>query len=230
VKVPVAVALAATFLLAAAPAQLDSLVVLNRYEATLTALKPPPVMIFSYTVSQAGTTDIEQRHRIYRSGQNVRDETVAVDGVGLKTKVVRIVQRVDHYAIDRTAPRSSVYTILFVRPIKNGNRIDYEYEATPTNGNTSGYVVDHFVIDGMHMLPSMVHFRTDSSGASGAGDIEYGAVDGYWVPLSASVTATVDGKPARERIVWSEYRFPPSLPPATFSTPKPLPSETLPPI
>ena len=34
------------------------------------------------------------------------------------------------------------------------------------------------------------------------------------------------GKPARELITWSDYRFPASLPPSTFQPPEPLPHAT----
>ena len=46
------------------------------------------------------------------------------------------------------------------------------------------------------------------------------------MPLSASAQARVNGKPARETIAWSEYRFPASLPASTFQAPAPLPNAT----
>jgi hypothetical protein len=36
------------------------------------------------------------------------------------------------------------------------------------------------------------------------------------MPVLASISATVGGTPARERIAFGEYRFPTSLPPSTF--------------
>jgi hypothetical protein len=50
------------------------------------------------------------------------------------------------------------------------------------------------------------------------------------MPVVAAATAQVGGKPARERITWSDYRFPQSLPPSTFQPPQPLPQATLPTI
>ena len=50
------------------PKLLDSQVVLKRYEARLAAAKDPQTLIFMYAVSQAGPQDIDQTHRVYRSG------------------------------------------------------------------------------------------------------------------------------------------------------------------
>ncbi|HEY5340443.1 MAG TPA: hypothetical protein VIK27_05395, partial [Candidatus Aquilonibacter sp.] len=80
--------LAALLLGAASPKQLDSQIVLQRYELEMSDLVAPKTMIFDYSVSQLGSTDIEQRHVIYRSGLRVRDETLTVDGIALKPKIV----------------------------------------------------------------------------------------------------------------------------------------------
>jgi hypothetical protein len=45
----------------------------------------------------------------------------------------------------------------------------------------------------------------------------------YWVPTRVSVTAAVDGRKASESIVFSGYRFPKTLPAATFRTGRALP-------
>ena len=113
----------------------------------LSDLQSPKAMIFSYSVSQLGTTDIEQRHVIYRSGLQVRDETIAVDGIPIKPKIVNFGRREDRYAIARLAPRSSTYSMLFVRTVLDGSHLDYRYELTPLEG-TSGFVVTGLVIDG----------------------------------------------------------------------------------
>ncbi|MDP9024328.1 MAG: hypothetical protein M3N13_02985, partial [Candidatus Eremiobacteraeota bacterium] len=76
--------------IAAAPLQLDSQIVLERYELEMGDVAAPKSMIVSYTVSQAGPTNIEAHHRMYREGLDVRDETISVDGTQLKTKTVRI--------------------------------------------------------------------------------------------------------------------------------------------
>ena len=220
-------ALAVLLLLGTGPQ--DSQFVLQRYELELGDLKAPPAMIFSYTVSQEGATTIEQRHRVYRSGLRVRDETLTDNGETLKPKVVQITRREDRYAIARLAPRSASYTFLFLRPVRNGASLDYEYEATP-NRAESAFSVTRVVIDGTNYLPRTISVHTAGASASGDGQLEYGRSGGYWVPVAAMVQATVNGKPARERITWGEYRFPPSLPPSTFIAPKPLPTATLPPI
>ena len=214
----------------ATPLQLDSQIVLQRYELELGDLKAPKAMIFSYTVSQAGPSDIEQRHVIYRSGLDVRDETIAVDGVPLKPKVVRISQREDRYDVLKLAPRTSTYSMLFLRAVPDGSHLDYVYEATPLVAPASGFTVERLTIDGESYLPRVVGFRTAGATARGNGKLEYAKMGAYCVPIAASVDAVIEGKPAREHIAWGGYRFPSSLPASTFIAPKPLPHATLPPI
>ncbi len=215
--------------LGAAPKQLDSQVVLQRYALALDAVVQPKVVIFSYAVSQAGATNIEQRHIVYRSGLSVRDEIVAVDGASLARKEVRFGRREDRYAVARIAPRTADYQMLFLGIVKDGKHEDYVYEATPLI-HPSGAWVDRLTIDGVRFLPRSVHFHTAAGESSGTGDVEYAPASKYWMPVLATAQATVAGKPARERIVWSDYRFPASLPASAFQAPKPLPTMTLPPI
>ncbi len=222
--------LAALFLLLGlTPTQLDSQLVLQRYELEMGDLRPPKAVIFSYTVSQAGPNDIEQRHRIYRSGLDVRDETLAIDGAALKPKIVRIGKREDRYDVLRIAPRSTTYTMLFLRAVRDGGHLDYQYETSPLVAQ-AGFVVERLTIDGETFLPRVIGFRTAGPSARGAGKLEYSKIGAYCVPVAVSVDAEINGKPAREHIAWGDYRFPPSLPASTFVAPKPLPQATLPPI
>lgn len=222
--------LATLALFGAAPVEtLDSQLVLARYEMEMSTLQLPKTMIFTYNVSQLGASDIEERHVIYRSGLNVRDETIAVDGIPIKPKIVNFGHREDRYAIDRLAPRSTGYAMLFMRAVRDGAHLDYRYELTPL-GVAGGFVATGLVIDGLSYLPREIDFTTASASAQGHGALVYGKSDKYWMPLYVTVEASVDGKPARERITWGDYRFPPALPASTFIAPKPLPHATLPPI
>ncbi|HTV93788.1 MAG TPA: hypothetical protein VMG98_13815 [Verrucomicrobiae bacterium] len=216
-------------LVAAAPVSLDSQYVLERYELEMSDLQSPKTMIFTYSVSQLGLSDLEQRHVIYRSGLNVRDETIAIDGIPIKPKIVSFGRRADRYAISRLAPQRSNYAMLFVTTQRDGAHLDYRYDLTPL-GSTGAFVVTGMVIDGVTYLPREIDFTTSSGSAQGHGTLVYGKSDKYWVPLYVTVDATVDGKAARERIVWGDYRFPPALPASTFIPPRPLPHATLPPI
>jgi len=217
-------------LFGAAPAEtLDSQLVLARYALEMSALQLPKTMIFTYNVSQLGASDIEERHVIYRSGLNVRDETIAVDGIPLKPKVVNFGHREDRYAILALAPRSAEYAMLFVRTVRDGAHVNYRYELTPLSA-LGGFVVTGLVIDGLSFLPREIDFTTASASAHGHGALVYGKSDKYWMPLYVTIEASVNGKPARERITWGDYRFPPALPASTFVAPKPLPHATLPPI
>jgi hypothetical protein len=225
------VSFAPSFVRAAAPLhRLDSQIVLERYELEMTDLAQPKSMIFTYNISQAGPTNIEQQHRLYRSGIQVRDETISVDGQPLKDKVVRIERREDRYAIERVAPRPAEYELVFLHAIKRGGHYDYEYEATPLGPWLGGFAVTRMIVDGLRDLPRTIYFRTSAANARGEGEIDYGPASGHWVPLAATVDATVRGKPARERIVWSDYSFPKELPPSTFHTARPLPRITHPPF
>ncbi len=90
--------------------------------------------------------------------------------------------------------------------------------------------VEQLTIDGTTFLPRQIRFHSEGENARGKGAVEYAAFGKYWLPVVAAVNATVNGKPARERIAWSDYRFPPSLPSSTFIPPQPLPTASLPPI
>jgi hypothetical protein len=208
-------------LIGASPPTLDSQYVLQRYALALASLIVPKVVVYSYTVAQVGPSNIEQHHQIYRSGTDVRDETLAVDGIPLSRKLVRFSHHEDRYTVDRFAPRTDAYELLFLGTAKDGHHLDYIYEATPLN-RPAGAWIDRIAIDGQRFLPRAVHFHSSGLEAAGSGDIEFAAFGGYWMPVVASAQARVKGKPARERIVWSDYRFPESLPPSTFQAPEPL--------
>ncbi|HEY6486071.1 MAG TPA: hypothetical protein VIX83_06790 [Candidatus Cybelea sp.] len=207
--------------------ELDSADVLQRYVLALAHVVSPKVVVYSYTVSQVGPSNIEQRHTIYRSGTSVRDETLAIDGIALRHKAVRFSQREERYTVGRFAPSASAYELLFLGTSKDGHHLDYVYEATPLHRG-AGVWIDRLTIDGANYLPRAVRFHTAGAGVAGDGEIEFGSFGRYWLPVVASASALVGTKLARERIVWGEYRFPESLPPSTFQTPKPLPRPSLP--
>lgn len=220
----VTAALAITLLGARAPT-LDSQYVLQRYALAVANLEAPKIVVFAYTVSQLGPSNIEQRHEIYRSGTAVRDETLSVDGISLSRKLVRITQRADRYTVARFAPRTDAYELLFLGTAKDGRHLDYVYDATPLNRPSTAWI-DRVAIDGVRFLPRAVHFHSNGLGASGTGDIEFAAFGKYWMPVIADARARVKGKIARERIVWSDYRFPQSLPGSTFKRAQALPETT----
>jgi hypothetical protein len=220
-------ALSSLALLGATSGSVDSQYVLQRYARALDLATTPKVVIYSYTISQVGPSNIEQRHRIYRSGLDVRDETLSVDGIPLSRKIVRFSRREDRYTVERFAPRTSAYELLFLGTAKDGRHLDYLYEATPLS-RSSGAWIDRLTIDGANFLPRAVHFHSSGLDVDGSGEIEFGSFGKYWMPVMATAQARVRGKPARERISWSDYRFPQSLPPSTFEPPEPLPRPTPP--
>jgi hypothetical protein len=217
------IALAVTLLGAGSP--LDSQYVLQRYAVAISNVVTPKVVVYSYTVSQLGPSNIEQHHRIYRSGTAVRDETLSVDGIPLSRKIVRIANRADRYSVERFAPRTDDYELLFLGTAKDGRHLDYVYEATPLNRSTAAWI-DRVTIDGVNFLPRVVRFHSNGLEASGTGEIEFAPFGKYWMPVIADAQARVKGKIARERIVWSDYRFPESLPSSTFQRAQALPRTT----
>jgi hypothetical protein len=157
-------------------------------------VEQPKAVIFTYTVSQAGPTTIEQRHVIYRSGSEVRDETLAVDGETLVRKLVRFSHREDSYAIARLSPRTTDYELLFVRTVKDGRHLDYEYDAAPLL-RTADASIDRVTIDGIRYLPRTIYFTTQGPDAKGSARVAFAPFGRYWMPVAADVDAVVNGKP-----------------------------------
>jgi hypothetical protein len=170
---------------------------------------------------------IEQSHRIYRSGELVRDETLQVDGQNLRVKITRISRYRNRYTIESLAPRMTEYAFLFLHTVRSGNHYAYVYKAVPL-GATGRFVVLGMTIDGRTFLPSDIRFKTASSTMTGTGEISFAQASKYWVPTAAAVRATIGGKPARERITFTAYQFPRRLPKSTFQAPRPLPTPVLP--
>ncbi|HET9096156.1 MAG TPA: hypothetical protein VFN37_05815 [Candidatus Baltobacteraceae bacterium] len=216
-------------LLAAAlvKAPLDSQVVLHRYASHLLAAEAPKTLIFTYSVSQAGPESIEQSHRVYRSGDLVRDETLQVDGQPLKVKITRITRYRNRYTIENLAPRMTAYAFLFLRAVRSANTYSYVYKAVPL-GAVSSFVVLGMTIDGRTFLPSEIRFKSSSAKMSGEGSISFAQSGKYWVPTAVAIRATIAGQPARERITFTSYQFPGRLPKSTFQAPRPLPTPALP--
>jgi len=208
-----------------APLQLDSQLVLQRYEARMAAHKDPRTLIFMYSVSQAGPQDIDQTHRVYRSGDLVRDETLVVDGV--KQTFTRIARYRNRYTLQSVAPRATRYTFLFVRAIRMSTRFDYLYRAVAIGAPTA-FTVTAMTIDGQTYLPREIRFHSTGAGARGDGTLTFIAAGKYWVPASVAVQGSVNGRAARERIVFGAYQFPAALPRSTFQSPRTLPAAALP--
>lgn len=211
---------AAGIALAAAPTPpLDSQDVLLRYQRALVALPTPKAVIFTYAVSQAGPRDLEQTHRIYRSGDLVRDETLTSEGQTLKRKIVRVSRYPDRYAVARLAPHASEYAFLFQGVVHPGGRVAYEYTAVPMQRG-GAYVVDSMTIDGSSFLPLTIRFSMIAGSVKSKGELHYARNSTYWVPQLAVVEAQLRGSTARERITFGGYRFPVALPESTFRSPK----------
>jgi hypothetical protein len=212
----------------AAVVRLEPATVLARYADALANLKRPPTQSFEYSVEQLGLRNIEQTHRVYRSGLNERDETLIVDGYTLKQPAVRILaNRTNRYDIAAVAPKPADYTFTFDGTKRDAAGYTYVFRTAPRA--TPQFAVSEIEIDGRSFLPSLVRFKIGGGGARGSGELAYGLADAYWVVRAANVSVHLtNGATAHERIEWSAYRFPPSLPASTFEAPRPIASPPAP--
>jgi hypothetical protein len=199
--------------------------VLARYESALAAQHPPAAITFEYAIEQAGARTLDQTHRVFRSGEDQRDEILTSDGKRLDPPSVRIFRgHRNRYAVESLAPRPALYTFHLIGTVRNGRHDDYVFETSPRV--PAAFTVVRIVIDGSSFLPSTIAFVTAAH--NGSGTISYVRAANFWVPSVASAHARYENLGATERIVFSRYRFPSSLPPSTFKPPHPLPSAKVP--
>lgn len=208
---------------AALLADLPPSLVLSRYEAALASLTRPKALSFDYTVEQLGPRNLEQTHRVYRSGVRERDETVVVDGYTLKRPAIRIfTNRTYRYDVGSIAPTSDAYSFAYAGVVRAPS--GYAYAFRTERREPAAFAVSAVDIDGRTFLPAVVHFKTATDGARGSGVLQYAGFASYWLVREAQVDAHLEnGTLGHERIVWSNYQFHQSLPPSTFEAPPPAP-------
>lgn len=196
-------------------------VIVARYGAALKTLHEPRVFTVEYTLVQTGTRTLEQTHRIFRSGADERDETLAVNGTRSTSPVVRIFRRRPYrYTVAALGPKPAAYTFTFSGPHRDGKHVDYVFDLTPKDKAPRAFTFTQVTIDGVTFLPSAIAFVTGAHG--GRGSVTFGKSDRFWVARSAAAQATVPGGIARERLAFARWRFPAALPASTFSAPRPL--------
>ena len=195
--------------------------VIARYTAALAALHEPRVFTVEYTLEQTGVRTREQTHRIFRSGGDERDETLAVNGTRSNTPVVRIFRnRPYRYSVSALAPKPGAYAFTYVGPRKSARHVDYVFNVTPKNP-TRGFAFTQIAIDGVAFLPESVAFETSQH--AGRGTVTFAKADRYWTARSATARADVSAGVAHERLTFSNWRFPKTLPRSTFAVPRALP-------
>ncbi len=196
--------------------------VLERYDDALAALKEPAVFAFEYTLEQTGTRTIDQTHRVFRSGTNERDETLAVNGVRSTAPVVRVFRgRRYRYTVRALAPTASAYEFSYTGPHRDGKHIDYVFALAPTRA-PGAIRFTSVTVDGLTFLPRSVSFVARVRAASGT--VTFTKADRYWVASTAFAQAKLSGGVARERLHFTSWRFPAALPASTFAVPRPLPT------
>jgi hypothetical protein len=194
--------------------QLAPSAVLRRYAEAMHALKEPSVISFDYTLEQTGPRTLSQTHRVFRSGNIERDETLTSNGQRLTRPIVRIFRgRRNRYTVRLLAPRAADYDFAFVGPLHDGRHLDYVFRVTPKH--VMQFKVTNVTIDGLRFLPVSIDFATALS--DGSGSIAFGSNARWWVPYVATARAMVADDLATEKLTFYTYRFPPSLPPSTFT-------------
>jgi hypothetical protein len=210
---------------AATPSPAPSLAppaVLVRYASALAALHEPRVFAFDYTLEQTGPRTVDQAHRVFRSGNDERDETLAVNGTRSTTPVIRIFRgRPYRYTVRALAPKPAAYDFTFAGPHRDGKHVDYVFTLTP-KGAPPPIAFTSVTIDGVTFLPRSVTFKAKTNAASGS--VTFAKTDRYWVARAAAAQAKLQGSVAREQFSFSNWRFPKALPPQTFAAPRPLPT------
>jgi hypothetical protein len=203
------------------PATAGTALVLQRYADALATIARPANMVFEITVDQSGIHNFDETHRIYRSGLHERDETLALAGTSLKIPLVRVRENAYKYDVLTLAPKPAEYVFKYSGMRVVAGRTVYAFRTD--SALPSSFAVTDVLIDGQHFLPTVIAFVSTGNGMKGKGRVTFAPSGHYWVARDVSVTATsATGKVARERIVWSKYRFPESLPASTFSAPKPV--------
>jgi len=208
-------------------------IVLANYASALATLRRPKAVSFEYSVEQLGPHNLEQTHRVYRSGLNERDETLVVDGTKFAHPAIRILtNRTNRYDIAAVAPKPGSYAFAFMGAQSGTNPPLYIFKTRPHA--PGAFAVSEVFVDGRSFLPSVVRFRIAARNARGSGELHYGRSDAYWVVRAAQVSVRLtNGTTAHERIMWTNYQFPASLPRSTFeaprATPTPFPSLLAPP-
>ncbi len=196
--------------------------VLAKYRHALATLKEPHDFAFEYTMQQTGTRTLEQTHRVFRSGRDERDETMAVNGTRTGSPVVRIFRnRPYRYSVAALAPKPAAYDFAYAGVHRDGKHVDYVFALTPLVPKP-GITFTEVAIDGATFLPQSVAFASDQHAARGS--VTFAKADRYWVARLASAQANVPGGVARERLAFVKWRFPTGLPRSTFAMPRPLPT------
>jgi hypothetical protein len=196
--------------------------VVQRYERALAAVKEPRTFTVEFTLEQTGTRSVDQTHRIFRAGSDERDEIIAVNGTRAPNAAVRIFRgRPYRYAATKLAPRPAQYDFAYVGPHKNGHHVDYVFRLTPkTSKAPNAFRFTEVAIDGVTYLPGSVAFV---SGPNVGGSVTFGKSEKYWVATAAAASASGRAGIAHERLTFTNWRFPKTLPRSTFAA-RPLPT------
>lgn len=197
--------------------------VVAKYTAALAQLREPRVFTVDFTLEQTGTRTLEQTHRVFRSGTDERDETIAVNGNRSKTPVVRFFHnRPYRYTVAALSPRAAAYVFTYAGPHTDGKHVDYVFDLAPKSAVYPAFAFTQITIDGVTFLPQSVSFVFRQH--DGRGRVTFAKAERFWMARTATAEATVPGGIAHERLSFARWRFPKTLPRSTFVPPRPLPS------
>src|ERR1019366_2655237 len=132
---------------------------LARYALALAANRTPAVLSFEYSIDQTGPHNIQQTHRVFRSGLSERDEVLSADGKRLDPPSIHIfLGHRNRYAIEALAPRPEAYVFRYVGTVHDGHHLDEVFATTPRS--TSDATIAQVTIDGVTALPVAIRFAT----------------------------------------------------------------------
>jgi hypothetical protein len=194
-------------------------VAIARYRAALDRLPPLRNVVFRYTESRSGPTRaLAEEHRVYRRADGLeRNETVAVNGAQVVPPIVRYSNKpVWPYDPRAFGVNPADYNVLSTGPtIVNGKRA-LGYSTVRTT--TGDFSVTGLYLDVIRFLPLRETFAVSGGGCSGNGSIDFAPVGPAWLPTTVSVSCSVaqGGSTFKESIVFTDYTFPPTLPPDVF--------------
>jgi hypothetical protein len=197
-------------------------VALAAYRAAIASVPDPGDMIFQYTESRTGPARaIDEVHRVYRGADgDERNEMISVDGSPVVPAIVRFSTRPTWpYDVRRFEVDEADYNVLALGYQTVAGKRAIAYSTVRTT--TGDFSITALYLDPVRAMPVRETFAVAGGGCSGSGIIDFGFVDGRWLPtdVSANCSDAPGGASFKETIKFTQFVFPPSLPADVFQEP-----------
>ena len=199
---------------------------LSAYREAVATLPMPSNLTFEYLVTRSGPTRIiTEEHRVYRDGAGrERNETIAVNGTKVVPTIAQVFRHAEWpYGAEKFIVSAAAYDVTFTgQGVVRGRRV---YGFSAKRFRKSDFEVNGLYLDASRFLPVRETFTVLGKGCEGTGSVDFVPVREFWliVSISASCVSSLRGStsqdappPFRERIRFSKYAFPKTLPPQVF--------------